>query len=75
MMGFSAEVAEYAARKVDYSGIEQVIEYLTDRNEVNNLYTHEFVKMNDGQCFLCQEEANMHQIRRSVTLNNNTNEE
>jgi len=53
-MGFPAEVVEYAARKVDYTGIEQVIEYLTDRNEVNNLYTHEFVKMNDGQCFLCQ---------------------
>ncbi len=39
MMGFPAEVVEYAARKVDYTGIEQVIEYLTDRNEVNNLYT------------------------------------
>jgi hypothetical protein len=74
MMGFAAEVVEYAARKVDYAGIEQVIEYLTDRNEVNNLYTHEFVIMNNGQCFLCQEEANMHQIRKSVTPNLNNEE-
>ena len=70
-MGFTAEVVEYAARKVDYAGIEQVIEYLTDRNEANNLYTHEFVKMNDGLCFHCQEEAIMHQIKKSVTPNNN----
>jgi len=40
MMGFTAEVAEYAARKVEFAGVEQVIEYLTDRNEVTNLFTH-----------------------------------
>jgi hypothetical protein len=57
MMGFNADIVEYAARKVDYTGVEQVIGYLTDRDDNSNLLLHDFVNFNDGKCFLCQQDA------------------
>ena len=52
MMGFNPEAVEYAAAKVDYQDVERVIEYLTEK-DIQDRFTHEFVKGQGDLCFLC----------------------
>ncbi len=54
MMGFNPEVVEYAAAKVEYQNLERIIEYLTEQ-DMNGLFTHDFVKGQGELCFLCLE--------------------
>jgi hypothetical protein len=43
MMGFNSEVVEYAATKVEYRGVENIIDYLTGKDDVTGFYNHDFV--------------------------------
>lgn len=53
MMGFNLDVAEFGAAKVNYRSVDAALGYLTDKDEVNNLYVHEFVPFGDDLCFIC----------------------
>jgi hypothetical protein len=44
MMDFNSEVVEYAASKVEYRGVEDIIEYITGKDETDGLYNHDFMK-------------------------------
>jgi hypothetical protein len=64
MMGFNSEVVEFAAIKVDYRDIEDVIEYLTGKDEIDGLYNHDYFEAQDDLCFLCHESLSLHRKKK-----------
>ncbi len=53
MMGFPIEAAYFAGIQVNYTSVDRIIEYLTERDEQTNLFTHQFVPLSFGKCLLC----------------------
>ena len=54
MMGFDMDVVEYAAARVGYRSLEEIIEYLSKGED--GMYNHDFVESSGELCYLCHED-------------------
>ena len=52
-MGFNIDVAEFGARKTGYRTVEEAVVYLTDKDEFNGLFVHDYVPFKFELCFIC----------------------
>lgn len=63
------EVAQLAAKKTNYQGVEQALEYIFGRGERDNLLNHDYIEGRGGDCFICRESRDQH--RQIIEVRNN----